>query len=263
MKLAPVNKYPKPNFPTRAILDAHPELLRLIPKRWRNKPAVLGALAWVCLFTAGCGSQQNTHIPHSSRQVTPPIARVAPIFQHGIGRGAEGCIVVNPPVLLSEAEAKQVIIEEAKRTGIDLSASGITVHNVNLPVDFIYFDGKKTKSHPEIKKLNLILDGADKKRHISFEYVSSKDLVEWDDAGFYGSVFEYNTLATAKHLQQSLQKVSPHEVIGVFYDPLVKMDFGKLKASQNPLQVFEPQEKEALRAQVRDFVKWLKAQGVI
>ena len=34
---------------------------------------------------------------------------VTPIFEHGTGRGATGCIVVSSPVFLSEEEAMQVI----------------------------------------------------------------------------------------------------------------------------------------------------------
>ena len=43
---------------------------------------------------------------------TNAVAIVAPIFQHGEGRGATGCIVMSPPVFLSEEEALLVVREE-------------------------------------------------------------------------------------------------------------------------------------------------------
>ena len=37
---------------------------------------------------------------------------VAPIFEHGEGRLATGCIVITPPVFLSEEEGMQILREE-------------------------------------------------------------------------------------------------------------------------------------------------------
>jgi hypothetical protein len=45
VRLKPVKRCAPPRFPTRAILDAHPELLRLVPKRWQGNALVLGAVA--------------------------------------------------------------------------------------------------------------------------------------------------------------------------------------------------------------------------
>ena len=44
MKLAPLKNYRGPDYPTREILDQHPELLRVLPRRWRNSPVVLLSL---------------------------------------------------------------------------------------------------------------------------------------------------------------------------------------------------------------------------
>ena len=42
--VSPVNHYSEPDYPTCEFLEAHPELLRILPKRWRTKPLVLTAL---------------------------------------------------------------------------------------------------------------------------------------------------------------------------------------------------------------------------
>lgn len=81
-------------------------------------------------------------------------------------------------------------------------------------------------------------------------------------------------------LQKSLEKASPEEVVGIFYDPY---DYGELIEEYNKIQkkyegregnywaaMSEEQDEmaraaaeENLKAQVRDFIDWLKGQGVI
>ena len=58
------------------------------------------------------------------------MAIVAPIFQHGEGRGATGCIVMSPPVFLSEEEALQVIREEMAAKGVQLGTNQTTVAGI-------------------------------------------------------------------------------------------------------------------------------------
>lgn len=45
---------------------------------------------------------------------------VAPIFEHGEGRGATGCVVIVPPAFLAEDEALQIVNEELAQHGIQL-----------------------------------------------------------------------------------------------------------------------------------------------
>ena len=49
---------------------------------------------------------------------------VAPIFEHGDGRGATGCVVVSPPVFLSEEEGMQILREELAKHGVHLKTGG-------------------------------------------------------------------------------------------------------------------------------------------
>ena len=52
MKITPVKRYKTPQFPIHEALLKHPELLRLVPRRWANSPLVLSALAFACLILA-------------------------------------------------------------------------------------------------------------------------------------------------------------------------------------------------------------------
>src|SRR5450759_3640970 len=107
MKIEPIREYMGPRLPTREIVDENPELLRLLPKRWQTNSTVVAALT-ACLVMTSCRNGQAASTP----------TKVAPVFEHGKGVGSFGCIAVNPPIFLSEDEARQVIVEEAKRAGI-------------------------------------------------------------------------------------------------------------------------------------------------
>jgi hypothetical protein len=43
MELRPAARYRQPRYPTHRILDEHPELLRLLPARWRRDTLALAA----------------------------------------------------------------------------------------------------------------------------------------------------------------------------------------------------------------------------
>jgi len=249
MKIAPVTHYREPEFPTRAILDAQPELLRRVPRRWQRHALVLTTLATACLLTADRWSW--------SADAPAKTARIAPIFQHGDGRGSFGCDAVAPPVFLGEDEARQVIIEEGKRAGLDFHADVLTLPDVAVPLTPP--EGARERKDPKGPKTQqkpLALDGTDEKRHISFEFISEKDYAAWRDKpenyrGF-SSVSHVDYLATAQTLHDGLLQAKPEGAIGIFYEPLPSYS-----------EAAKEQAREELRQQVRDFIVWLKGQGVI
>jgi hypothetical protein len=60
------------------------------------------------------------------------VAIVAPIFERGEGRGADGCMVMSPPVFLSEEAALQVIREEMAVKGVQLRTNQTTLAGVTV-----------------------------------------------------------------------------------------------------------------------------------
>jgi hypothetical protein len=258
MRISPVNGYKGPKYPTRGILDEYPELLALVPKRWQASPVVLTALGTLCLLSAAI--QIN-----AKGRVSKPAVRVAPVFRHGEGRGVFGCVAVNPPVVLSEQDAREVIIDEAKKAGINLSAKGPELSDVLM--ENHKFDGNKTEQQ---KKKKLQLDGVDSKRHLAFEYVSEDEATEWSKpSGSTIDVIEPRKLAQL--LRSRLGKTKQNGNYVIFYDPfeapnydpwnikkpLTTKDIEKMRIKA------EEKTRQQLRLQVKDFVKWLKAQGVI
>jgi hypothetical protein len=274
LTVIPMARYDEPDYPTGAILDDHPELLKLVPRRWRANPAAMTALAGACLLTAS--------ITQSSAKSKAGSA-AAPVSKHGPGRWSEvdysrpgaplmGVPLRNPPILtmIPEAAAREIIRSEARKFGIDLAPDAKTLNGLPLSV----VNEKDGRTRTSTKKLNLKLDGTDKRRNISYEYVSETDFSSWrlkTVADRYEIVYDYE--GTAKLLRESLVKAKPKGFYAVFYDPCLYVERKEpeprsLKHSTSAATevregtaIAEPEK--LLRLQVRDFIKWLKAQGVI
>lgn len=272
MNIQPVTRYTTPHLPTRAIVDRHPELLKLLPKRWQGNPAIVATLA-ACVAMSSCaaGAATAKAKPKAKPKPAPKItSRIAPIFTHGSGIGSFGCEVVNPPTFLSEAEARQVIIEEAKRAGIVFTADAKTLPKIDMPATPREWNDKQPKR--EVKPQAIVLDGTDTKRGISFEYVSREDSIAWQGDPLdhmTSTVYSYNVGGAAKDLQAGLAKAKPTGNYAVFYDPvaLQNMNFGASAdfdaAMGRAATAAYDEARKDLREQVKDFIKWLKGQGVI
>jgi len=244
MKVTPVSKYGLASYPTKPILDEHPEVLRLVPQRWRANPVVLAALSGLVTLAAGC--------KQAAAQSTQAVGVVAPIFIHGEGRGTFGCEAVNPPVFLSEAEAFEVIYEEAKKAGITFAKGGPELGDIE----------KAVHAYPKPdQKVKLKADGADKKRSISFVFVSQQDASNWNPPS-NSSIDRYDAKKDAQSLAKEIKAAYLAENVGVFYEP-----FAQAKSPTGDWQQVEKKTKEIdkaeLRKQVKDFIQWLKAQKVI
>jgi len=242
MELKPIKQYTDPAFPTRTVLDAQPELLRLVPRRWRESAVVLGALSMVCALAPAARA-----VVPAAETKEKPVSRVAPLFQYVEPAPVESNF---PPVaggiraparFLTEDEARAVIIEEAKKAGITFTADKQTVKDVSLMT-------AATKKEPAklVLKTDIALDGTDEKLRIGYEFVSQAD---WTGIGKQAKNYAISdNISTAKSLRSGLEAVKPEGTYVVFHDP----DIYSLETA-----------KTELRKQVQDFVKWLKAQGVI
>jgi hypothetical protein len=141
MKSKPVRKYADPKYPTRLEIASRPALLhRHQPPAWRKWPELTGAAGLFLLAdTARLSAADSSPKGGPNPTQTNAVAIVAPIFVHGEGRGATGCIVMAPPVFLSEEEALQVIREEMATRGVQLGTNqttlaGVIVERVVWPI---------------------------------------------------------------------------------------------------------------------------------
>lgn len=270
MQIAPVGKYAAPRIPTHEILEQHPELLRIVPRRWRNNAVVLTALAGACLLL------QSGRADAVAAKSKAPVTKVAPIFVHGGGVGGYGCVAVAAPLYLTEAEARSIIADEAKRAGINFTSPGRKLPTVDVPLvkAFEQVVARDDKGNPKAVPANtptqksaLEFDGTDSKRGISFEFVSKDDFGEWaKDAQPVSTWLSEDLMGSAAVLRKGLEKANPGGRIAVFYDPVAwgrELVVPAENAGQSSNLDSMKQAREDLRAQVKDFIKWLKAQGVI
>ena len=154
MKVTPVVYYKKPGYPTGADMKSRPELLKKVPHRWSGNGVVLTALGMslaLCACAArgdtepggvkpgntepGVGEPEDTGAGGAGQDYRGKTedgeahkGLVAPVFIHGEGTGAYGCIAVTAPFFLSEEEAWEIIKSEAE------SYKGITFARNTPPV---------------------------------------------------------------------------------------------------------------------------------
>jgi len=117
---------------------------------------------------------------------------VAPVFRHGPGQHADSVIVSRnkKPPIWTEKDARIVVVDEAKRMGIEFLLEG------EMPTGF---------------------DGISKKGNIAFEILTSEDVPDRTDNTDRVTDF----LGAAQKLVEELRTKPGQQVVGVFYDPLV------------------------------------------
>ncbi len=272
MRVQSIKKYKTPNYPDKKMIMKSPMLLRSMPERWKGNRYASAALSTLIVFTiTACGRGEQEYIT----PIEKPTA-VAPIFEHGDGRGSFGCMSVAPPSFLSEEEAFQVISEEAVKMEIAFEKESKELSKVKIPETKFYLKGEAQGYKQDGGKIdstktgNLKLDGYDASKKVGFEFISKEDYEAWSvDQGVRSSVDDFDFFTTAKVLKEGLEGKTADSTIGVFYNAMVMPSREEINKIMNNGNWEEAEEKvkniakDELRNQVRDFLEWLKAQGVI
>ena len=283
MEIKPVQSSQPPAYPRKEEVGAE-QIKASIPQRWvmtRAARVALGALAAMSL--AGCAPIRDaaTASPLATGDTvceTPtdgqvlagvpmaPSVQVAPLFSHGEGLGAFGCVMVAPPAFLSEDEALSVINNVAKEYGLTFSAPGTPEFaNVLQPVTNIYRPEEKEAADTLI---TLTPDFADAEHGIALEFVSTEDVISWHrETNYEISVENYNTQDAAEQLSEALESAEPQPygsvTVGVLYDPCEVAENAEGEDWEAVEEMSRALSVEQLSAQVRDFCEWLKSQGII
>ncbi|HOB21158.1 MAG TPA: hypothetical protein PKO35_10710 [Candidatus Atribacteria bacterium] len=264
MEVKPVRSYKKPGYPDKLTVMSGPELLKSVPERWKaNARALFAMSALFAITAAGCGpvpdmTSGDGDEKNPGRKSDP--ALVAPIFEHGGGRGGFGCVSISPPVFLSEEEAMDVIRAEAEEAGISLDRGGLTLKGVRIPKTRYY------RSTSSTKKGELELDGYDADKEIAVEFVSLKDYNDWwTKENEMATAGTYGFIDAARLLRDGLEGRTKDTAVGVFYDPApFDTNLWEQGLSFEEIQAeLKKQSIESLRQQVRDFIEWLKGEGII
>jgi hypothetical protein len=192
------------------------------------------------------------------------LALSIPIFEHGTGRGSFGCVSVAPPVFLSEEEALQVIREEAEAKGVYFDDTKSVEGNKFPATNLYYNDNNDLVTWKGV----LELDGYDSSLNIGFEFVSQADVVAWaKKSAMWSSVETYDMKGTSERLSEVIENTA------VFYDPAPDYEAFNRNWSKDNIDFetymnqYTTEQKalmlEQLREQVRDFLVWLAAEGII
>jgi len=303
MNKKPLKKYTSPNYPRINESMEQPELLEKLPKRWsdHSKAAIIAGFSLIsAVLTAEPDSSDTNHAPKEQTALHPDKNRksdrnvndsrkknaiVAPLLEDALkndGRGAFGCVVVNPPTFLSENEAMEIIITEFAKAGIKLKKN-VTVKNISAPNPAkrrFYISDKKLPE--DIIKTNFDFDLASKNGTLLIEYISRNDYDAWkkpNPKNSWSSVQGFDFAKKAKKAAKafSTYQSSEQKVFGIFFDPLASIkvqwpnlsgikdpklrqeaidEFRKSKLSNGELK--KEKAEERLKAQIHHFIEYLK-----
>ena len=219
-------------------------------------------------------------------KLTPDVAAVvAPVFEHSAGRAASGCDVVVVPVFLSEEAALQVIREELETHGLRMDRKEIRDLEVTIPQRLMRYDEVEGKYVNAINEsadtppTPLVIDLGDSRRQVAVEFVSEEEYEELSGVHSYPILREYDFKEVAGYVSERVRAEGHGVFFGAFYDPAMNLDQFAIWAEHERDRTKKGERYEAdrmlqerkirreaerlLRLQVRDFVDWLKAQGVI
>ena len=253
MRKKKIKNYRVPAYPVMDKAAVNPELLEKVPKSWLepSKLAVLAGLGLLSNVVSG-----ENPVPADSK--TPPVVQtpdtgmrkksvekqqqnpaaatksvVVPMLKEALkndGRGAFGCVVVNPPSFLSEDEALDIIKKELSKVGLKLQED-VTVKNILAPnpAKRSFYMSNEENIPPDIIKTEYEFDFASNDGSILIEYISRHDYGEWKESnksGSWSSVSSYNFAKIAEKAADSFNKYDSQDkhVFGVFFDPLASVN---------------------------------------
>ena len=246
MKIKPLRKYNVPDYPSKAQMEENPEMLENLPMRWTSSAKlsiIMGvgimSKAFVASPENGDGKSEGIVQAQAEEKIKkgfgtenvsakeePKNSIVAPVLAKALendGRGAFGCVAVNPPTFLSEPEALEIIKTELEKGGLNLKED-VVVDGVACPnPDARYPDydenGKRKNDKEKIIHGKHTFDFASDDGRILIEFLSRKDYSEWE--GHSGSsVQDYDFPDLVKTLSDEFGRYKGKKVFGIFFEPL-------------------------------------------
>lgn len=255
----PMRAYAQPAYPTGAEIG-EADLART-PARWRGLKTIastLGAAAMSLKALALEAQEAAKPVAAAPRVAVPDAAKAAEMEEAktpatevcplpakeiaGDGSGAFGCVAMNPPVILPEAEALDIIEKEFVRRGYKLVDCPV-VEGAEAPQkDWeeklsqkarieLYVRACKSGKLPEIPRARrrLMLDFGSADGSLAVEYVSRADQDDWIyDPWRHSTAGVVNTRKAAEEMARCLRtRVEGNPLkVGLFYDPCAHLPEG-------------------------------------
>ncbi len=265
MKLKAKKNYKTPSYPVRLVYEKHPELiLEHIPYGWLKNRVITGALSVFVLsgFTLSCSSDGNSDVAITDGEFDHPDKinlkknySIAPLFIHGDGRGSTGCIVMNPPCFLTEADAKEIIFSKLEGYGLKFDSRNY-VHRKNFTKHILKHNITGNHSFLIETTNDLVFDGLIEDINLAIKFISHdnvrklRDIEESEDKVWI-SVGYTNILGEAQEFREKM-KNEVHINMALFYDPMTKMD------GNYDMEKARTLSRKLLAEQVDDFLHWLR-----
>ena len=293
MEIKPVKLKRKPGYPTIKTFVDNPGLLsKSVPFAWiRNQYAATTLATFILCGAGNQSSAQKTKPttvvvskdikkdkPAAIQSVKHDPVKIARIFSHGDGTGAIGCMVSSPPVFISEDEARKIIFTALKEENIEFGTINTPVLKFRVQTIVIDLHNKvinlmdKKEITVEIK-----MDGYNVKNNLAIEYVSARVVNRLDPYDeMESSVQRIDTKKTAERIRNEL--IARGKVnAAVFYDPVTQYDpirynnespeaIDRLLSGNASTPISKdspPTSRDLLKAQVKDFIDWIKKEGII
>ena len=241
--VTPKRSYSAPRYPTIHEIGA-PDFAR-VPTRWRGIRALASTLGAAAMslkslaLDAAAEPSPKTALPtavapdaaarNDEKREAPAtdVCPLPPAALAGNGFGAFGCVAMNPPVMLPEAEALEIIEREfAKRER--------SREDRNLVANII----RRRAQGDEVrrKKRRWMLDLGTKDGKIMVEYISRDDERVWvrdpaEEDGIYSSASSCHIRRAAELAVKgfSARKEGRPVKIGVFYDPMASVPISEME----------------------------------
>lgn len=170
---------------------------------------------------------------------------LAPIFMNGEGRGSTGCIACNPPIFVSESDARDIIFERFSKMDISFEETNKTFEGLNnndfynslinkryiqRTVEDNYYQ-KELKSKQSIP---ITIDFYSRKHNLGIIYINYDDFTKYsfNGEGLSSFVQRFDLLKLADCISNEIQEYNKFHC-AIFYDPLVFNIDTKNNASLN------------------------------
>ena len=240
----PVLRASAPRFPTRT--------------RWRAQGSQAAPLAAMGFIAASA-------IQLSACDALLPI--VAPIFEHGAGQSALGCVVVSPPAYLTEEEALEVLHEELLAAGYDPSGGEACASYAvdQLRVSAWTGDGEILEG----AAVHDRFDACDRSAGLALEVVTREDHARYEVVNGFGmSTVRFEDIkAMAQHVALQVAGGAPPGYYGIAYDPREPgggAELEELDADWEEGRSWQQEYESSarcrllLRRQLRDILDWIE-----
>lgn len=319
MKIRPVRKSAPSPIPTAAEAAANPALIDPAPTARTRRglgalvgAGLLGSLLAPIVGFSGRDAAAPTETPPTAPAVPDPAdtelaaraeaARtavttvVAPILQKALdeeGRGAFGCVAVDPPYYLSEDEALELIEQEFAKAGMKLRrACKISGFTRTVPDKFkrpIYDDVHFSPVYrSKTRKGSWLFDFASEDGSVAVEFLSLKDARRESFEAVRSTADSYDFPELTQRLcSDFVTRTNGNPVtIGLFFDPLAKRfvwdeegdgpyprpgsSFAALSEEERKTldwdqeqEILHHDARELLREQVQYFLDWARKEGCL